>query len=121
MVRGKLAKIPDFATKVREVRFTLPTGKLSFTLYDLGTYDNRGQTALGYRVFFDGIWVTECFVPSHAVYGSPLHADDSDQTMASAIHLVCYAMTHDENDARCEGYAPIWDELDEACSLRWDY
>jgi hypothetical protein len=87
------------------------------SLYDLGVKDSRGTTALGYRIIKGGKVLTECSNPRDAVYPSPLHADDSDATMASAINLICYVKSHDKNDRpiSCDWAR----DLDEASSLRW--
>ncbi len=60
---------------------TWRAGGFSLRLFDTGRYDNRGQSYLGYelrdarKLVFEG----DDFA------GSPLHADDSDATVASLL------------------------------------
>lgn len=70
--------------------------------------DRRGQTGLHVTILNpDG---TEAYDtgpdPGGLVYGSPMHADDSDAALISAIHLCCHAAQHDENENPVD---PDWD------------
>lgn len=99
---------------VRSVRL----GRFTVRLYDLGVYDRRGCTALGYRVICRGETVCADLTPAGAVYGSPMHADDSDATMAASISLICHCAMHDSDDRRVDC---SWDaeELSDLASMRW--
>ena len=114
-----MSTLPATAIKVRSVRLAGWQNRWTVTLYDLGTCDNRGTTALGYRVRENGRIVAEDMTPAGAVYGSPMHADDSDATMAAACSLIAHAAQHDPDDNPIE---PGWDAegLSEAASLRWE-
>lgn len=70
--------------------------------------DSRGQTGLHVTILNpDG---TEAYdtgtEPAGLVYGSPMHADDSDAALLSAITLCCHAAQHDENENPVD---PGWD------------
>lgn len=112
--KAKRPAVADLDTLrfVRLDKFTVRTFALNAT-------DSRGQTAIGYRVTESGRIVAECYDPRDAVYGSPLHADDSDACVASAIALICHAATHDDNDRPVD---PAWDasELSDLAAMRWE-
>lgn len=55
--------------------------KYAVRLYDTGTYDSRGQTRLDYEFDQDSV---RLFTGSD-FRGSPMHADDSDETLAALL------------------------------------
>jgi len=94
-------------------------GCYSVRTFALNATDARGQTAIGYRVTESGRIVAECYDPRGAVYGSPMHSDDSDACIASAIALICHSVQHDRDDRPVD---PGWgaDTLGELAAMRWD-
>lgn len=106
--------------KLRTVRL----GRFTVTTYDLGTTDHRGQTAIGYSITDGHGVVAQCGTGLDGrryggapVYGSPMHADDSDATTHAVITLVCHGETHDADDRPLE--CPWADELAELADGRW--
>ena len=78
------------ATLIRTCKFS-PYRKgagPSFTLklWDTGNLDSRGQTYLGYR-----LTTTDkvCVFEGEDFAGSPMHADDSDETVAGLMSFLC--------------------------------
>jgi hypothetical protein len=58
--------------------------------------DRRGQTGIRVVILQDGAQVYDTGPESAGlVYVSPLHADDSDAALLSAVDLCCHDATHD--------------------------
>ncbi|MFA5053992.1 MAG: hypothetical protein WC565_08025 [Parcubacteria group bacterium] len=103
---------------LRTVRFS-PYGKtgtkFSLTMWDTGRYDSRGQTIIRY-------WLTmrepdSAFRRSTVLFqgdnfaGSPMHADDSDATVASLMGF----LTLRPGDTDPEYFADYTEEQREFC------
>lgn len=99
--------------RIKSVRL----GRWTVTLYATERTDARGCTGLGWTVREDGKSVARDD-GSDLVFGSPLHADDSDETMAAACSLISHCATHDSDDARVEC---AWDAdgMGEAAAMRY--
>jgi hypothetical protein len=103
---------------MRERIKTVRLGRWTLTLYDTGKYDNRGCTRLAYRVRQDGKAVAWSRDEYDAVCGSPLHADDSDETAAAAVALIAHDACHNCDDQRIEcGWDA--DGFSDEGSMRW--
>lgn len=70
-------------------------------------FDRRGQTGIRVLIWEDGDLVYDTGPAKRGlVYGSPMHSDDSDQALLSAIALCCHDAQHDSDDNPVE---PDWD------------
>jgi hypothetical protein len=80
-----------------------------WTVRETGRTDNRGQTVMSVEVRHGGklVYMGSGFA------GSPLHADDSDDTMAAIVTLACHdAATCSEcESSRACAHERTWDVL----------
>lgn len=60
----------------------------SLTMYDTGRYDHRGQTVIGYRFSAHESGRTVVLFSGEDFAGSPLHADDSDETVRALLSFL---------------------------------
>jgi hypothetical protein len=94
----------DILKRYRKQGFTL-------TMYDTHARDSRGQTKIGYRLSDRGklIFQGEDFA------GSPMHADDSLDTVASLLSFLCLR-PGDTDSEYFDAYTP--DQLEWCQSAR---
>lgn len=87
---------------VKRARFTVPVWgrmrRVTVTLLDMGGVDRRGQTLMTVRFT---AWTLGHTWEADSFAGSPLHADDSAETLASAVTLALEC-------ARQDGTLPAW-------------
>lgn len=104
--------------RIRMVRIDSGLCRWCLTLYDVGFNNRDGKPAIGWQVSEDGKVVAHDN-GSDYVYCSPLHAIDSDASVASCIALIAHDATHDQDDKRipCDWHA---DTFAEYGSLRFD-
>ena len=84
---------------------TVRLGRFTLSLFATERTDSRGCTGIAWTVRQDGRPVASS-TGGDLVFGSPLHADDSDATVAAAVSLIAHCATHDENDNRIPC---VWD------------
>jgi hypothetical protein len=104
--------------RIRTVRLSNGSTRWALSLYDTGRTDSRGQSRLAYRVSENGRKVAKSTDEHDTVCGSPMHADDSDATVAAACALIAHCASHDSDDRRIDSE---WDAegFSEAAALRW--
>jgi hypothetical protein len=80
LVDGKWVNLEDTERFLRD----WVNGNFWLVMYDTNRRDSRGQSYIGYR-FYHG---TELIFSGEDFSGSPMHADDSDATVASLLHFL---------------------------------
>jgi hypothetical protein len=87
-------------------------GRFQVFTYATEHCDKRGQAGISVRINActpGGVWQEVYWTGEKAgglVYGSPMHADDSDECLLSCITLCCHVAQHDDDENPVD---PGWD------------